>query len=399
MHLLHMSRSPGTKGTIKKEAEDFIVKEITSKGFVLEKDTRYKAQDIGEEESSASRFTVFVLQKRGWNTIQALAAIAKKVSRGKKSISYAGVKDRRAITVQLASIYGASPEAVANVHIKDISINGAWPGGKVELGSNIGNSFEVKIADCENPENIGDVMEELNGMMPNFFGEQRFGMRSNNHKIGMHLLRNELEDAALEFLTSTENETEESAKEARKELKQSMDFSRALGNFPKYLVPERLMLAHLANTKYDFAGALRKIPRGILIMFVHAAQAQIFNEELARRIKNSDFESDLRCAENFYGFPDPDRVSREGKYPLASIIGYDSEHINEYEKALLEEMQIGKESFKIKSMPELSMKGTYRPLLVNFKKEQHKIQGNNVLVRFELPSGSYASVLLGEVIK
>ncbi|MEM0074429.1 MAG: tRNA pseudouridine(13) synthase TruD [Candidatus Micrarchaeaceae archaeon] len=397
--MLHISKSPGIKGTAKKTAEDFIVKEIIDTGTVLEKDKQYKAADLKEQETSDSKFTVFILQKKNWNTIQALTTIAKKVLRGKKSIGYAGVKDRRAITVQLASIYGTSPEALMRVHIKDISINGAWLGKRVELGSNIGNAFEVRIADCETPENINRVLAELNGMMPNFFGEQRFGIRGNNHEIGMHILRNELEEAALAFLTSVENEKDNKAVAARNELKESMNFAKALNDFPRYLVPERIMLSHLAKTNGDFAGALRSLPRGILIMFIHAVQAYIFNKELEHRIKNDDFEASVHCGENFYGFPDVEKISANGKYPIAGIIGYDSKDINEYEKDLLAEMQISKESFKIRSMPELSMKGAYRPLLVNFKNEQHAIQGNNVIIRFELPSGSYASVLLDEVIK
>ncbi|MGC8676276.1 MAG: tRNA pseudouridine(13) synthase TruD [Candidatus Micrarchaeia archaeon] len=397
----YLSKSPGTKGTIKQSAEDFVVKEIIDTGIVLEPNRKYAPDELGKRENAESKFAVLVLQKKNWNTIQALIAIAKKLGRGKKSISYAGTKDRRAMTVQLASIYGANPEALMRVHIKDISINGAWLGDKIELGSNIGNRFEIRIADCANPENAGKVLEELAGVMPNYFGEQRFGIRGNNASIGMHLLRNELKEAAMEFLTSTDGETDEEAVSARKELAESMDFAKALDAFPRYLAPERAMLAHLSKHQNDFAGALRVVPRGVLIMFVHAVQAKIFNEELDMRVANGDFDSALRCAENFYGFPDTDRIASEGKFPAASIVGYDSEasKLNDYEQKILDAMQIKAQDFNIRSMPELSMRGSFRPILVNFKNMAYGIDNNDVKLSFELPTGAYATVLLNEVIK
>jgi len=396
--VLRMSKSEGTGGVIKNNPEEFIVKEITSTGIVLEPNTQYTAALLKMQEDTNSKFTVFVMQKKEWNTVQALATIARKLGRGVKSVSYAGTKDRNAVTVQLASIFGTTPEAVANVHVKDISINGAWQGKQVELGDNLGNSFEVTIKECQKPENIEKVLKELKGLMPNYFGEQRFGIRSNNASIGLHILRNELKDAAMTFLTDSENETNEQAVAARKRLAEEQDFAKALDYFPKYLKLERAMLRHLAHYSADYAGALRTLPRGIAIMFIHAVQSSIFNEELEERIRNNDFATEQYCTANSYGFPDLSSIASAGEFPIVELIGYNTDRLNEYQKEILERMQLKPQDFKIKSMPELSMKGTPRALLTSVKDIDYKIANDQITLKFSLPSGSYATVFLNEIM-
>ena len=77
----YLSVSKGVEGKIKQQPEGFIVKEITGKGIVLEQDRTYSANELGLEEQADGKFAVFVLQKKNWNTIQALIAIAKKLKR------------------------------------------------------------------------------------------------------------------------------------------------------------------------------------------------------------------------------------------------------------------------------------------------------------------------------
>ncbi len=399
--MIYLSKSEGVGGEIKKMPEDFKVMEITQNGIVIQLDRLYAPNDLKMKEDKESEFAVFVLQKKNWNTVQALIEIAKRLKRGKKSISYAGTKDRIAITVQLASIYGVKAEDLEKIKVKDININGAWQGEKVELGSNLGNAFEVRIRNCKRPENAQTIIEELGGKIPNYFGEQRFGMRKNNSRIGLSIVKGDLKKAVMDFLTDTSNEKDEEAISARKELEKTEDFENAYESFPKYLKPERAVLFHLLKYKNDYAGALRKLPRGILIMFVHALQAEIFNKELEERIKENDFKTEMYCKKNFYGFPDISQIGEEGDFPVINIIGYDTKAGNAYEEEIMKSMGISEENFKIKSMPEISMKGTYRPLFAPLKNLKHAYDEDADIIDlyFELPSGSYASVLLGELNK
>jgi Uncharacterized conserved protein len=62
---------------------------------------------------------------------------------------------------------------------------------------------------------------------------------------------------------------------------------------------------------------------------------------------------------------------------------------------------ITKESFLIKSMPELSMKGDVRAILMPFKDFSYANEEENsaLNLNFSLPSGSYATIFVNEITK
>src|SRR5271165_4016502 len=107
--MLTLTKQAGIGGELKTEPDDFIVKEITGKGVLLEIGKAYTAEDLKESENNEGKFTTFVLEKRNWETIRAILEIAKRMGRGRKSINYAGIKDKRSVSVQLACIYGVEP--------------------------------------------------------------------------------------------------------------------------------------------------------------------------------------------------------------------------------------------------------------------------------------------------
>ncbi|MDE1828458.1 MAG: tRNA pseudouridine(13) synthase TruD [Candidatus Micrarchaeota archaeon] len=399
----YLSESKGTGGAIKRSPQDFIVKEITKRGRIIEPDRVYTAEELGETEDKEGKFVTFVLQKSEWNTIQALQTVAKRLGRGVKSIGYAGMKDRNASTTQLASIFGVDEKAVLGVVTKDIKINGAWRSTEgVGMGELLGNSFEITINECD-PTNIGKIAEELDSKMLNYFDAQRFGNRLNNAKVGLHIMKGELEEAVLEFLTATTNENNKQAVEARKTLLEERDFARALEYFPGYLKAERTMLYALSGEGTDYARAIRSIPRGISILFIHAVEALIFNYETEIMAKEHSFEqARLFCGHDLYGFPDMNSVSSEKKeIPVSTLIGYETDEraIDDYQNEILENLGINRESFKIKSMPELSMRGAHRPIITPIKDFGYEAGENSLKVRFSLPSGSYATILIGEITK
>lgn len=403
--MLTLSRRNGTGGEAKKMPEDFVVREITSSGIILREDHACSPADTGETEAAAGNFTHFVLQKKNWDTVHALVTIAKRMGRGKKSIGYAGSKDKVSISVQLASIYGVTPQQVLQTRLKDISINGAWrSAAAVDLGSNLGNSFSAVIRGCVAPERIEGIVDELGGFMPNYFDRQRFGMRMNNADIGERIMRGEFEGAVMMFLTDTSNETNAVSVEARERLMSEMDFSKAREYFPRSLNNERMVIEYLSRYGGNYANALRKIPRGLLMMFIHSVQSRLFNDVLEERIRDGNLDSDRGCGKNFYGFPDISSVSA-GKgfdFAVANLIGYETkpEHLDEYEKKAMERAGLSTQDMRIKQMPELSVKGSCRTLLAPVKDPSYSIEESSELkVCFSIPSGSYATIFLGEITK
>lgn len=358
--------------------EDFIVEEIDFTGRTL----KLNEKAVGENEEGD--YTLFVMQKKNWNTLQALNAIARALKRSKKSFSSAGNKDRNAITVQLCSAYRVNPEELLDLKIKDIQINGAWKSKeKIVMGKLKGNSFTITFK-----KNIKKT--EL--VIPNEFGPQRFGsMRKNTDKIGKLIVQGKFREAVMSYLC----DGDDIAKKQREKLRKEKDFKKALEYYPKFLGYERMIIQHLSQKPNDFVGALRKTPRTLQLLFIHAYQAKLFNHELKKRNVYKAMKNEFYCGRNKLGFPNmkktkgSEKKAREGKvFVVGNIIGSDTS-LNKTEEGILKKEKIKKEDFNIKSMPELSSRGSTRTLtmLVRIKKTGSKI-------RFSLPPGSYATTVL-----
>ncbi len=393
MVLSYLSSVDGIGGSLKTNPEDFIVEEIEEDGTVLERDK--KINRTGE----TGKFTHFILQKKDWSTADAISQIAHSLGISHSRFNFAGTKDKRAITTQLVSVMDVTPERILGLKIKDISINGAWTAKeKVMLGSLLGNKFVIRVDGAESSdETVGTIHEDLGGTFPNYFGEQRFGStRKNTHIIGEHILRGDLESAVIDYLTNSEGETHEEARLARKELKKTLDFNSALKIFPKHLRMEHTMIAHLAGNEKDYKGALKRLPRNILLLFIHAFQSNIFNELLSQKVKEGSFspeEGEYLCGENSSGFPDIES-RKKGEWLVMKLIGYETFDLSDREYELLEKHGISPSAFRIKELPEISSKGTHRTALSPLK----DFKFNNSIFQFSIPSGSYATVALREFI-
>jgi tRNA pseudouridine13 synthase len=382
-------RQVSTPCRIKTVPEDFIVEEILESGQVLEKDASFSLPDSGRD------FTHFVLQKEGWGMNEASLKIADRLGVSVKRISYAGTKDKDAISTQLMSVFKVEKEKVLALDIGGMKILGAWGAGdKVSMGALLGNRFTIRAEPAPEQGEVDAIYKETNGSFPNYFGSQRFGsIRANTHIVGEHIIRGDLRSAVEEYLFSTENETNMEAVAARKKLKEEQDYSAALHYFPRHLFGERKVIAGLAEYPKDYANSLRRLPRQVLLMFVHAFQSMLFNRMLSARIKGGKIEEtagDIFCGEK-NGFPD---ISMDGKnWQVGNVIGYESQ-TTEFEDKMLFEMGMRKEDFKVSRIPELNSKGARRVLLCPMPGFSY----SKGVFRFSLPSGSYATSALREYI-
>lgn len=396
--LAYLTKIKGIGGIIKSQPEDFIVEEITKEGEVLSIDKQYLKED------EKGLFTRFILQKKGWTTEGALRRIGDALNVGKKRFSYAGSKDKIAITTQLASAFKVEKEKLLSLQLKDIKILSAWYAAeKIKLGQLLGNHFTIKLreADVNGETNVKKIYCELNHRFPNYFGPQRFGSnRRNTHIVGEHLVNSRADLAVIEFLAgSCEREEREEARIARENLKNTNDFALALREFPKSLTLERSILHHLVKYPRDYVGALRRLPRATLLLFMHAFQSKLFNLTLSERIKEGEIKKEkgeYYCGESL-GFPDiSKKIEGRGKkniYLVGKIIGYETK-TNEREKEFLLKLGIKTTDFKLNFMPEISTKGSYRLLLAPLK----DFSFNNGIFIFSLPAGSYATIALREFV-
>ncbi len=397
------------------QPEEFIVEEIGLDGTLFEVGKKIEGKNI-----EGGKFCHFILEKKLWNTSQALNAIARAIHGGRTRLNAAGAKDRNAITVQLCSVFGATPKQLLGIHVKDISINGAWLADKkAELGDLLGNRFTITL----NEKNTGSTLsadqiqqnaEKSHFLFPNLFGYQRFGsLRLNSHMVGKALLTENWKEAVLNYLTYTDqNERNQEAVAGRNRLAEELDFKAALGYFSSHLKFERTMIGHLAQYPTDYIGAFRKLPRHTMLLFVHAFQSHLFNEVVKKKIADGtlfDLDSGEKyCeAESTYGFPRDeiiktaeqnltDSVTSGKVFPLLNLVGYETT-MTDVEKELLEKEGMTQSQFKLKSIPELSSKGTVRTSLAPISRFAI-VEKEPAKITFCLSSGNYATVVLEHLL-
>ena len=393
------SRNLRMDAKIKQNPEDFCVEEIMEDGTVLENGGEIQG------ESSGSKFVHFVLQKEEWSTVDAAREIASRLHVSPKRISYAGTKDKKAVTTQRMSVFGVKKEAVLGLKINGMRVLGAWNSDeKVEMGMLLGNRFRIRVDGAADERTVQEIYSELKGRFPNYFGPQRFGgARGNTHLIGQRLIQSDLRGAVESYLYEFEGETNQEAVEARKTLAEEKDYKKAIAYFPKHLRLERLLLVGLAENPRDYAHALRKLPRQMLLMFVHAFQSHLFNLALSERLAEGELKlekGEYFCGEKS-GFPDLERRmetrnarQETSEWLAGKIIGYESE-TNEREEELLERFNMRKQDFRMKALPEINTRGTFRTLFAPMKDFEYK----DGWFSFSLPAGSYATSALREFIK
>ncbi|MEE8402182.1 MAG: tRNA pseudouridine(13) synthase TruD, partial [Candidatus Hydrothermarchaeaceae archaeon] len=337
-------------------------------------------------ENPDGEYTHFTLEKTNWETLRAIKELARSLRVSRKRFGFAGTKDRRAITRQRVAVWKVETDALKRVNIKDLKLSDFKKSDeRVSLGDAKGNRFKITVRDVAIE---GDMLETLlkeavsqleRRGVPNYFGYQRFGtIRPNTHLVGRELLRGDIKSATLAYLINPFDGEREDAYNARKTLEETMDFKRALELFPKRLGYERSMLDSLSKNPNDYAGALRRLPKKLRWLFIHAYQGYLFNRVLSRALeKGIEIETIP-----LFGY---ETVFSDGEQ-------------SDIEMAVIEEEGISLENFDITSMPELSMEGQYRDAFIKVR-PKFTVNEDGYTCEFDLPRGSYATVVLREFMK
>jgi tRNA pseudouridine13 synthase len=420
--------SKGIGGVIRQKYEDFIVREIPS----LENRSQFSLATAGN-----GNYSVFWLQKQGLDTILAIKRIARALGVSQKRFSFAGMKDKKAITFQRVSAWNIAPEKLNEIDLNGICISEVSKSDVgVYLGSDLGNKFSIVVRKI--PFSLDEVehqalriLNEINsiGGIPNFFGHQRFGlMRPITHIVGLKILKGDFKDAVMSFLSTTSRYERADATAARAELGSTENFNLAVSRFPAYLNYELALLNKLSSDPSNFANALRALPRRLLQMFVSAAQAWLFNRFLSRRLINNISLNQCRCGDLVspldadgltIGKPtvvDSSNMEEEnGKLRAgASVVvypvpGFDMKLPNGEMRDAVKEIMLQEDllprSFWVSKMPDISSPGIWRPIVAMPRDlkitpfSSNSNNGSNASFEFSLARGSYATVLLREFMK
>lgn len=169
---------PGIGGRIKQECQDFEVEEIPA----------YPPSGSGD-------FLYLWLEKTDMGAEFFQRQVARRLDMPVGEVGTAGLKDRRAVTRQMVSVPAAVESRLAQLEGDGIRVLRVdRHSNKLRPGHLHGNRFRILLRGVE-PDaatRSAPILERLlQEGLPNFYGEQRFGHDGETVLLGLALLRNE----------------------------------------------------------------------------------------------------------------------------------------------------------------------------------------------------------------
>ncbi|MEN8167335.1 MAG: tRNA pseudouridine(13) synthase TruD [Pseudomonadota bacterium] len=326
---------PVGRGVIRSTPDDFRVDEI-----------------LGFEPDGEGEHVLLQLRKRETNTLWLARQLARLAKVPNRDVSYAGLKDRHALTSQWFSVrLAGQPEPDwRELESEQVELLRAERHlRKLRIGALQGNRFRLLIRELSADKSALEqrLRQIQNAGMPNYFGEQRFG-----HDYG------------------------------------NLDQATAL-----------------------FEHRLGKIDRKLRGLLISAARSQLFNQLLAARIEQGNWNramsgDHMKLAGSRSGFPIEwvdETISKRCResdiHPSGPLWGRGSALVSG-ESLQLEEAVLAPFATWRSGLEHVGLEQDRRPLRIrlddlNWRFPDH----DSLLLEFSLPAGSYATVLLRELLK
>lgn len=429
----YVSDADGVGGRLRETPEDFRVRELEA----------FDAEPV-EADPGAYPHLLVRVTLRNWDTNGFAGELSDRLGISRERVSWAGTKDKRAVTTQLFSVDGVDPATLPEISDADLEVVGR-AGRPILFGDLAGNAFEITVRDPAAPENVTETTADLQAFagdepdaesdnaatvaVPNYFGQQRFGSRRPvTHEVGLAVVRGDWREAVRTYAGNPHSREPERTREARRFVDEEIrsgtpDWQAALEQYPAHLGYERSMLHRLTEEAGDYRSALEAVPTNLQQLFVNAAQSYVFNRILSERLARGlpfvePVAGDVVCfadseAPDGLVLPDTDRTQRVTESRVAAVrrhcerarafvtaplVGTDTSLADgepgEIERGVLEDVGVEPGDFELPG--EFHSEGTRRAIAV---RTDVAISSDPLVFEFDLPKGSYATVLLREYLK
>ena len=397
----------GIKGTIKKNLSDFYVREILEPSFL-------QSSNFSNTRDNLHKFPLYILKKQNIDSNHAILKIQNKY---KLKLKIIGIKDAKAITSQYAT--SEKTKNIPQVTLSNIKLSLlGFTRSPISKKILLGNRFNIIINNI-NSSDISEFLHEVKNIA-NFYGLQRFGSeRLVTHLVGKALIKNRY-DLAIDYLLSyTTKYDSKFSKEIREKSKDPNNYKYILKHIPNGMDLEKKIITTLVQGK-NHIHAIRSIPLNIRRIFVNAYQSFIFNKCLSNAIISGEDLSECKNGDLCFEFKQPMLFGKIKKFdknidnpynftPAMFLVGYSYQpgkrRFDTICNEVLKSEGISKKDFYLKDLQELSLQGGFRQTLLccnNFKilnQKQNNKRNDLINVEFNLPKGSYATILMRELIK
>jgi tRNA pseudouridine13 synthase len=301
------------------------------------------------EPSGEGGHTFVRIEKRQRTTEEAVRQLARAAGVSARDIGYAGRKDRGAVTRQWISVPGLAPELAETFELDGVRVLEAIAHGhKLRTGQLRANRFQIRVrgvSDALEARAAAALQRLVATGMPNRFGAQRFGREGRNAERALAALRGErvrVDRRALRFLFSA---------------LQSEVFNRVLAE--RALPLDAVELGDVAQVCES---------GGLFVVEDLAAEAP----------RAAKFE--ISATGPIFG--------TKMKAPTGEVARREAEALE----------AVGVPSAESWQLPRgVRLRGARRPFRVRPEQAELRREDDAVVVSFELPTGSYATVLLEEL--
>lgn len=367
----------GTGGRIKGSPEDFEVSEILSAGAL-------------PRDGGSGGWAVYRLKKRRIDTTHAVADIQR---RSGIRLRCLGLKDASAVTEQFACARGRSVGSLSGPRYSLERIG--FAPGPLAKGDMEGNRFRVRIRGCTaDPGGFAEY-----GRILNFFGHQRFGSRRPvTHLVGRAITRG-LYCEAVRLITSFESPHDAGENNALRRRIGEEDPAACLGWLPRGMDIERAVLAEMASSG-DPARAVRAVPLQMRRFYVQAYQSYIFNRALSDAYAAGEglfapLEGDVCFGADGAVCRYSGGAGQRLALPLAGHSYYAKTRFESYVGQVMEAEGASHADFFCRGMQEAGAAGGFRQASAACT----GCSASGGTVEFSLSRGSFATVVLREIIK
>ena len=381
---------------LKQRIGDFRVRELLDESYLVER---------GE-------YRLYRVTKRKLNTSEAVDVLAQETGVPASDVGVAGWKDRQAITIQYMSVHRGPKVRLQSQELKIDTIG--FGRDEYSSAASRGNGFELNVRGLS-----GDDLRILRRNMPlvrehgliDYFDDQRFGNLTHGQGwIVKDLMLGEAEKALKTLLAARSPHDDEHRRHFKTALEREWGNWRACRDVAGKFGAHHSVFEHLQKQPEDFAGAFTYVASRVRLIHLYAWQSHLWNRAVCEFMRTTTELEDRVLVDSeegalvSYREAPPLAVVRRKSFRLPGE-GLDDVEDEESRK-LLADVLAGEgmvpDQLRIGGVSGFQLKGEDRELVVRprhlrvrpAEADPLNRGARMVRLRFELPRGSYASLVV-----
>ncbi len=383
---------------LKQQPDDFRVEELT---------------DV--VAGAAGEFALYRLDKTGWTTPDALSAIRRRWQLDARRVSYGGLKDRHAVTSQHVTVFHGSKRNLSHERVTVTYLGQcAEPFTAADIRANRFTITMRSMSDNAVSHAEAALREVADAGLPNYFDDQRFGSVGEGAEfVAKEMVFGRFERALwLALAAPYEHDRADVKREKATLVGLWGKWPECQAKLPKGHA--RSLVSYLAAHPTDFKGAVARLRPELQGLYLSAYQSYLWNKMLSAWLTSTLDSANLTDVELKLGkVPAPVRVPEEHRGAWESLtLPLPSARVKPEPGVAW--LPIVEEVLKAEglTLAELKVKGMQKPFfskgdrpasikaekISNFADADELNKGRRKLVlRFDLPKGSYATMLVKRI--